>query len=424
MRPPRLLDDCFVTDKARMRHDEALALLKARLAPVVGVEPVSLSAAAGRILDETVTAPHPVPLSDNAAVDGYAFAHEDYTASGGRLRIAARIAAGHPSDTALAPGTAARIFTGAVMPGRADTVAMQEDTRVLEEDGAAWALVPEGLKRGANRRKAGEDLAEGTVLLAPGQRLRPQDVAALASVGRADALCRERLKVALVSTGDELVRPGRPLAPGQVYDANHFLLASLLASVGAEVTDLGIAPDREEAVAGLLTEAAGSHHAIVSSGGASRGEEDHIVRMLDLIGRRHLWQLAVKPGRPMSFGQIGDCAVLGLPGNPVAAMVCFVLYARPALLALGGAVWRDPPRFQVPAAFEMRKKADRREFLRGILDRNAEGGLVVSKYPRDGSGLITSLREADGLIEIPEEITAVAPGDPVAFVPFSELGVG
>ncbi|MDQ4061143.1 MAG: molybdopterin molybdotransferase MoeA, partial [Pseudomonadota bacterium] len=247
---------------------------------------------------------------------------------------------------------------------------------------------------------------------------------ALASVGRADALCRERLKVALVSTGDELVRPGRPLAPGQVYDANHFLLASLLASVGAEVTDLGIAPDREEAVAGLLTEAAGSHHAIVSSGGASRGEEDHIVRMLDLIGRRHLWQLAVKPGRPMSFGQIGDCAVLGLPGNPVAAMVCFVLYARPALLTLGGAAWRDPPRFQVPAAFEMRKKADRREFLRGILDRNAEGGLVVRKYPRDGSGLITSLREADGLIEIPEEITAVAPGDPVAFVPFSELGVG
>ena len=420
---PRLLDDCFATDKTRLRHDEALALLKSRLGPVVNAETVPLAEAAGRILAETVTAPRPVPLADNAAVDGYAFAHEDYVAHGGRLRVSARIAAGHPSGAELEPGAAARIFTGGVMPGRADTVAMQEDVRVHEEDGASHVIVPEGLKRGANRRKAGEDLAEGALMLEPGRRLRPQDVAALASIGRDQVRCFERLRVALVSTGDEIVRPGAPLGPGQVYDANHYLLAALLEALGAEITDLGIAPDREDAVARLLAETAASHHAVVISGGASRGEEDHVVRVLDALGRRHLWQLAVKPGRPMSFGQIGHCAVLGLPGNPVAAMVCFVLYARPALERLGGAAWREPPRFPVPADFEMRKKADRREFLRGILARDAADRVIVRKYPRDGSGLITSLREADGLIELPEETTEVAPGDLVAFVPFSELGV-
>lgn len=415
----RLLDDCFLTDKERLRHDEALAILRERVSRVVGTETVPLAEASGRILAETVRAPRPVPATDNAAVDGYAFAHAGYEASGGRMTLAMRLAAGHPSEVPLPLGAAARIFTGAVMPAGADTVAMQEDARL---DGDT-VEIPAGLKPGANRRRAGEDLAEGAQMLVPGERLRPQDVAALASIGRDGIICFETLSVALISTGDEIVRPGAPLGPGQVYDSNHYLLRALLGTIRARITDMGVLPDKAEAVEAALRKAAAEHHAVITTGGASRGEEDHLVATLDEIGKRHMWQIAVKPGRPMTFGQIGDCPVIGLPGNPVAVMVCFLLYARPALLALGGATWREPRRYRVSADFAMpRKKQDRREFLRGLLTEDAWPPRVA-KYPRDGSGLITSLREADGLIELPEEASAVEEGDEVGFIPFSEFGI-
>lgn len=418
----RALDDCFLHDRDRLRHGEALAILRDRLFAITGEEGVPLAQAAGRILAEDVAAPRDVPSADNSAVDGYAFAHTSL--GDAPLRVATRIAAGHPDARPLPPGEAARIFTGALMPAGADTVAMQEDCRAFEKDGAQWVEIPPGLKLGANRRRAGEDLRAGEVLVTPGTWLRPQEVAAIASTGRDAVRCRKCLRVALFSTGDEIVEPGIPIGPGQVYDANRPLLASLLNAATLSVTDLGILPDRESAVRDALAQAAETHDVLLTSGGASRGEEDHVVTILDELGTRHLWQLAIKPGRPMTFGRVGNAAFFGLPGNPVAAFVCALLYVRPALDMLAGGHFREPVRYSLPAAFEIaRKKTDRREFLRGILARDGQGRLTVKKFPRDGSGLITSLREADGLIELPEEMDSLALGQPVDFIPFSAFGI-
>jgi molybdopterin molybdotransferase len=420
----RLLDDCFLTDRERLRHEEALAILRERVRPVVEAERVPLGSASNSILAEAVTSLQNVPAADNAAVDGYAFAHADYEAAGGYFPVAGRIAAGHPSPLPHVAGTAVRIFTGGLIPAGADTVAMQEDCESHMQDGRACVAIPPGLKVGANRRKAGEDLAAGAVIAAPGARLRPQEIAAIASTGRDTVEVYRRLRVALVSTGDELVRPGEPLEAGQVYDSNHFLLTALLATLNCVVTDAGILSDDVDAVRDALETLAASHHAMLTTGGASRGEEDHLVSSLDALGKRYLWQLAVKPGRPMSFGQIGDCAVVALPGNPVAAFVCFLLYVRPMLTVMGGGSWPEPQRFSVVADFDIpRRKTGRREFLRGRLSADDGGRLVVRKFPRDGSGLITSLREADGLIEISEDLAAVKRGESVSFLPFSGMGI-
>lgn len=420
----RLLNDCFSTDKERMRHLEALAILSERVETVVDTETVALDDAGGRILAEDIIAPRDVPLADNTAVDGYAFSHADYVANNGKFAVSLRVAAGHPSGEALPAGTAARIFTGAVIPEGADTIAMQEDC-VIEETGAGAVItIPMGLKPGANLRRAGEDIAEGDVILGPGTRLRPQEMGAIASTGKGAVVVYRRLKVALVSTGDEVVRPGSEIKPGQVYDSNHYLLTELLASLNADVADLGILEDDRAAVEAALSEASAQYDVLITSGGVSKGEEDYLADAVETLGVRHMWQLAIKPGRPVSFGQIGDCVVVGLPGNPVAAFVCFLNYAWPVMTALSGAGFAMPRPYRVPAAFEIpKKKPDRREFMRGILDKDAAGDMVVRKFARDGSGLITSLREADGLIVIEEDITQVAKGDRVQFIPFTDYGI-
>jgi len=422
--PSELLDDCFEHNRDSLRHDEALELLKERIRPAVGVEPVALDQAHGRILAQQVRAPRPVPAFDNSAMDGFAFAHADYVRLGGRMPVSARIAAGHASAGPLEPGTAARIFTGAVMPQGADTVAMQEDVRLEEDGGGRTAIIPAGLKAGANRRRAGEDLAEGTLLLEPGVRLRPQELAAIASTGAAKVDCYRQLKIAILSTGDEILRPGAPYQPGRVYDSNFYMLRALLEATGVSTTDLGVIADRPQAVRTALEEAAAGHDAIITSGGASRGEEDHVVTAVEKLGHLHMWQLAIKPGRPVSFGQVGKSLFFGLPGNPVAAMVCYLLYVRPVLIRRGGGDWPVPHRFPLPADFDMDKKAGRREFVRGMVRPGKDGRASAGKYPRDGSGLISSLRAADGLIEIAEEVERIRPGDPVSFIPFSELGIG
>jgi molybdopterin molybdotransferase len=391
---------------------------------VAATELVPLADAAGRILAEAAVAPRPVPAHNNPAVDGYYVAAAHYDAgSGTELRVDGRAAAGHRLERAPAPGTAARTFTGAVVPAGHDIVALQEDVEARTVEGRTVVAIPAGLKRGANVRRAGEDVEAGETLLRAGALLRPQELAALASIGMAEAPCFARLKVAIVSTGDEVVRPGAALAEGQVYDANAPMLAALIASAGAMPADLGVLPDDPAEIRRRLAQAAERFNAVILSGGTSRGEEDHVVGALDALGKRHLWQLAVKPGRPMSFGQIGDCVVLGLPGNPVAVFVCFLLYVWPLLRRMGGAEWPEPRRYRLPALFAFPgRKTGRREFWRGIL-KETPHGLAVDKFARDGSGLISGLRAADGLIDIPEDVTGVQPGDPVAFIPFAEFGL-
>lgn len=420
----RLIDDCFLHDRDRLRHHEALAILKERVTPVADAEPLPLEDCLERVLAEDVTAQRNVPLADNSAVDGFAFRHADFDEAGGFFRLEQRIAAGHAGNDLLPPWGAARIFTGAVMPPGADTVAMQEDCDTHDQDGQNFVIVPQGLKKGANCRLAGEDVTEGTTILTAGQRLRPQDVAAIASTGRAKVSVFRRLKVALVSTGDELRRPGNLVTVGDVYDSNHYLLRGLCGTLDLETSDLGILKDDAALVETTLKDAARDHDLILTTGGASRGEEDHMLSALDTLGSRHMWQLAIKPGRPMMFGTIDGCVFLGLPGNPVAAMVCFLLYARPVLSVLGGGPFLEPQGFRVPAAFEVpRKKPDRREFYRAFLKPGQDGTPAAHKFMRDGSGLITGLREADGLVEIPEDVTSVSRGDPVTFLPFSAFGI-
>lgn len=420
----KLVDDCFVLDKDRLPHGEALDILKSRVRPVVAIEDVPLPGAGGRFLAAPVTSPRPIPAHDNAAVDGCAFAHATYDQEkGARLKVAGQAAAGHPFGAVPPSGSAVRIFTGAVMPAGFDTVAMQEDVRTETSGEAAWAVIPPGVKQGANRRLAGEDAKAGAVLAEPGTRLRPQELAAAATTGIGRLSCYAKLKVAIVSTGDEIIRPGEAFAPGKVYDANAPMLHGLIHAAGAVADDLGVLPDDAGQVKAALRDASARYHAIVISGGASQGAEDHVVRSLDALGKRHLWQIAIKPGRPMSFGQIGDCVVLGLPGNPVAVFVCFVIYVRPVLIRLAGGTWPEPHRFAVQAAFTQKKKIGRREFWRAKLTKGAHGRLWAAKFPRDGSGLITSLREADGLIEVAEEVSEIKEGELVDFVPFSEFGL-
>jgi molybdopterin molybdotransferase len=420
------INDCFAVDPGRISHDEALARLRTRLAPLGSLETVELSQALGRVIAETVNAPLPVPAHTNAAVDGYAFAHTDYDrAQGATLPLAGRAAAGRPLDGAPPSHVAVRIFTGAVMPAGCDTVAMQEDCRsAAGSAGEALIELPPGLKAGANVRQAGEDVAAGMQLFSPGDVLRPQDLAALASVGLGQVRVHAPVRVAIVSTGDEVKAPGQgALPPGAVWDANSSMLAGLARLAGCTVRELGIWPDRRQDVAARLKAASENFDVIITSGGASRGEEDHVSAALGDLGTRHFWQIAVKPGRPMMMGQVGNAAVVGLPGNPVAVFVCFLMYGFPLLRRLSGAAWQEPKRIPARAAFAFpKRKTGRREFWRGQT-RIGTNGLEVEKYDRDGSGLISSLRHSDCLIDIPESTGDIAPGDTVSIIPYSTFGI-
>ncbi|MGI9371227.1 MAG: molybdopterin molybdotransferase MoeA, partial [Hyphomicrobiales bacterium] len=307
------------------------------------------------------------------------------------------------------------IFTGAPMPEGADTVVMQED---CETQGQS-VIISAGVKANMNVRKAGEDVEKDDVVAGAGRAVTPQLLAAIASTGVPEITCYAPLKVALVSSGDEVIRPGEPFTPGKVYDSNHYLLAGLLETVNAKVSDLGILPDDADVVHDAMLAAAQTHEVIITTGGASRGEEDHMVSLIAEKGKLHAWQLAIKPGRPLTFGQLDDCVFLGLPGNPVAAFVCFLLYARPMFAHLQGANWTPPQGFELPAGFSIpKKKPDRREFWRGWIE---DGRL--KKFERDGSGLISGLTAATGLIEISEEVTQVSEGDLLKFIPYASFGI-
>lgn len=430
MSAPKLVDDCFRPHERRMRHGEAIALLKSRTPVVAGTETVDTAAANGRVLADAVGATRPIPYHTNAAVDGYGFGWTETVAkSGGLFVVAGRAAAGHPFDGALATGEAVHILTGAIVPEGVETIVMQEDVELAAPSAPgepAQVRVPPGVKRGANIRKAGEDVAAGATMYEAGHVIRPQDLAALASAGIAHLLCRRRLRVGLISTGDEVVpADGRTLAEGQVFDSNSPMLAALVSAAGADPVPFGIWPDRAGEIRARLAEAAATCDLLLTTGGASQGQEDHMAAALDTLGQRHMWQLAIKPGRPLMFGQIGDTAVVGLPGNPVAVCVCFLMYVFPMLRQMSGAGWPSPKAYDVAAGFTLdRKKPGRREFWRASLAADPDSGsLRAVKFPNDGSGLITGLRVSDGLIEVPEDARLIAEGEPVRFIPFSQFGI-
>jgi molybdopterin molybdotransferase len=403
-----------------MPLDEALSRLLARATPVLGTESVSTFQADGRVLAQDVVSALTVPPRDNSAMDGYAVRAVDCTVSGAVLIVAQRIPAGSVG-TALAAGTAARIFTGAQIPEGADTVVMQEEATALPQDGSLGQVrIDVSPPAGQWIRRAGEDVAAGDVVLARGTRLTPAALGLAASVGMDRLQVARRPRVVLLSTGDELVMPGEvapeAMKPGAIYNSNRFFMRALLTRLGCEVSDLGIVPDRRDATIEALRGAAASNDLIVTTGGVSVGEEDHIRAAVEALGELQMWSLGIKPGKPFAYGRIGDAHVTGLPGNPVSSFMTFVLLVRPFLLALQGAARVAPPAVAMRADFDWPRADKRREFLRAR--RNAAGGLDL--FPNQSSGVLTSAVWGDGVVDTPAG-QPIKAGDTVQFISFESL---
>ena len=420
----QLTDDCFAFAGPLMPIVEMERLIETRIAPVAETEEVSLRDALGRVLARDVTAGFDLPPFDNSAVDGFAVRHADVAQSGEtRLAIVDRVTAGAAAARPLGAREAIRIFTGAPMPKGADTVFMQEDVRL---DGDA-VVVPAGLKLGANRRLAGEDIGKGALALPAGRRLAARDLALAAALGATKLLVRRRLRVAVFSTGDEVVEPGSPRGASSIYDANRYLLAGLLQNFGAEITDLGILADAPENLAAALRAAAAGHDLVLTTGGVSTGEADHVRTAVETIGKLVFWRVAIKPGRPVAMGVIpgaqpgAAAAFAGLPGNPAAVFVTFIRVVRPLLLRLAGAEPTPLAPLPVRAAFAYRKKGGRREYVRVALRTAADGAVEAVKFAQDGAGVITSLTETAGLVELSEDTTTVEPGSTVGFLSYAAL---
>lgn len=418
----QLTDDCFAFSGPLLPIADMERLIGERVMPVAEIERVPLRGAQGRVTVADIKAPVDLPPFDNSAVDGYAVHHADLKRDGDtRLVIAGRVTAGARADLALKPGEAIRIFTGAAMPAGADTVFMQEDVTV---DGGN-VTAPNGLKLGSNRRLTGEDVPAGQLVLPAGTVLEPQHVALAAALGITGIEVRRRLKVAIFSTGDEVVEPGSPRSGAAIYDANRYLLSELLARLGAEVTDLGILHDRPSELMSALRAAADGHDLIVTSGGVSTGEADFVRSAVERVGSLVFWRIAIKPGRPVAMGVIrgvkDSAAFVGLPGNPVAVFVTFVRVVKPLLRRLSGARPQTLLPLPVRTAFAYKKKKDRREYVRVALRRAADGEFEAVKHPQDGAGILTSLTETDGLLEFPEDVTSIEPGERVGFLSYAAL---
>ena len=414
----QLSDDCFAHDRALLPVDEATRLMAANVPPVAETEVVALAGALGRVAGEDVVAPIALPSFDNSAVDGFALRHADIGARGEtRLRIVERVLAGAHPARPLADGEAAHIFTGAPMPAGADTVYMQEDCRVEGDT----VFVPAGLQRGANRRLVGEDVRAGAVAIPAGRRLKPQDVALAASLGIGTIRAHRRVRVAVFSTGDEIVEPGKPLAPAALYDANRYLLRGLLERLGAATDDLGILADDPEILARAIDRAARDHDLVLTTGGVSTGEADHVKTAVERLGRLVFWRIGIKPGRPVAMGVVHGAAFTGLPGNPAAVFVTFAYVVRPLLLRLAGALPEPLIALPVRAAFAYKKKKARREYVRVALRRAADGAYEAVKHPQEGAGVLTSLTETDGFLELPEETTEISPGTMAGFLSYQSL---
>ena len=425
--------ECMTNDKAGKRPplmslDEALSLVLKEVSVLTHTEWVKTFEADGRVLSHDLVSGLQVPPQDNSSMDGYALRVEDVTHSGASLKVTQRIPAGQHGH-ALNPGEAARIFTGAPIPPGANAVVMQEDTQVASTDNTP-AGVPEILVNsvpamGQWIRRSGEDVTQGAVVLPKGTRLDPAALGLAASIGLAQLEVTRKPRVALFSTGDELVMPGdvapENMRPGAIYNSNRFFLRALLVRLGCEVTDLGIVPDKFEATLSVLQDAASQHDLVLTSGGVSVGEEDHVKPAVEALGGLNLWQISMKPGKPFAFGFLKSKAsdhsafFMGLPGNPVSSFVTFQLLVRPFLLALQGVLKIHIEPLHLKANFDWPKPDKRREFLR--VKRNAQGGLDL--FPNQSSGVLTSVVWGDGVVDNPGS-NAVQSGDLVRFYPFSE----
>ncbi len=414
--PPPLRNDCFALPAGVnwTPVDDALDLLRDRLSVVTAPETVRLSEAANRILADDICARRSNPPQANSAVDGYGFAGPAPDGPQVMPLQDGRAAAGSLFSGHVLPGHALRVLTGAALPDGMDTVVLEEDVTV--KDGHVAFHGP--LKRGANARKAGEDVAEGDTVLRRGRRLTPADIALLSATGVVEVPVRSMLSVAVLSTGDELVEPSDDAQAGQIFDANRPMLLSLMDRMGFRSVDMGRVADDREALRDRLDRAAGQADVILTSGGASAGDEDHVSALLRQAGAMQEWRIALKPGRPLALGMWKETPVFGLPGNPVAALVCALIFARPALGLLAGEGWSEPQGFDLPAAFEKRKKPGRREYLRArVRDGKAE------VFASEGSGRISGLSWAEGLVEIEDGACHIQPGDPVRFLPYGSFGL-
>ena len=395
--------------------DTALAQLLSRMAAVTDREEVALPQALHRVLAETIHAAIDVPGHANSAMDGYAVNSQTLACGQYRLRVTQRIPAGRVGQ-ALAIGSAARIFTGAPIPPGADAVVMQENCSVEGDE----IVVMQAVEAGENVRRAGSDVERGTLLFEAGHRLRAPDIGVLAGVGRETVVVCRPLRVAVLTTGDELVRPGEPLQTGQIYNSNFYMLSTLVQGLGHDVVDCGIVADSLDSTVQALLAAAANADCIISSGGVSAGEEDHVRTALARIGELSLWKLAIKPGKPFAFGQLEGKPFFGLPGNPVSAFVTFALLVRPCLQRLGGARDQAPLQLQLTADFDLPVSGIRQEYLRVCCATDAQGETVLRLAGSQSSGVLSSVSHADGLAIVPP-LSAVQRGDKLRFMPLSEI---
>ena len=415
-------DDCFAGTEKLMGANDALRLLVERVTPITSPETVELKKAGGRTLAQDVSSSINVPQHTNSAVDGYAVYFTDLNLQKPTvLPIGGRATAGNPLDRSAKPGEAIRIFTGAVMPEGPDTVMMQEDCD--EKNGKI--IIRPGITQGANMRAMGEDIRAGRVILEKGIRLRSQDIGIAAAIGQTGLIVYKQISVAIFSTGNEVTEPGATLFPGKIYDSNRYATITALERLGCKVDDFGILSDHPDEIAVAMRKAAEAHDLIVTSGGMSVGEEDYVGKTIEKIGNLHFWRLAIKPGRPVCLGQVRSkdhtAAFLGLPGNPVATMVTFMLIGRPLILRLGGAKKIAPIAYQVLADFEYSKKKNRQEYVRVRLIADKDGLLRAQKHGSSGAGILSSMVGADGLVELPEDMEYLDHGSTVNFLPFSEV---
>ncbi|MGZ4954653.1 MAG: molybdopterin molybdotransferase MoeA [Methylobacter sp.] len=413
-----MIDACSQASKPLLTIDDALDRIKAVVNPVNGTEKTELKNALGRVLAEPVYSPINIPHDRNAAMDGYAFASRDIAdGQAFTLSLAGVSWAGRPFQGQLQPGQCIRIFTGAVVPEQADSVIMQEHVQVQDQT----IHFPADTRAQQNVRKIGEDVKQGACLIAGPKKLTASDLGLMASAGFDNVVVKRQLKIAYFSTGDELTSLGLPLEPGKIYDSNRIILGGLLTDPGYSIVDLGVIPDNKQLLEDSFIEASKNYDVIITTGGASVGEADYVKEILQSCGEVDFWKIAVKPGKPLAFGKIGQCCFFGLPGNPIAVVVTFHQIVAPALRQLSGAPSFKPLRFTATCTSALKKSPGRQEYQRGILSQDENGEFFVASAGHQGSHILSSMSQSSCYIVLPEASKGVQAGDKVTVEPFSLL---